>query len=95
MNYEVKVAPKSIYIGETPDSAIAVLDYYINRKGIIVGTHTEVKPEYRGQGLAFFLFKKLIELAEEKNTKITPFCSYIAEMLNKPEYNEYLYKKYE
>jgi hypothetical protein len=93
MKYEVKLSEKSIYIGESPTNTIAALDYYINRHGIIVGTHTEVNKDYRGQGLALLLFKRLIALADEKNTKILPYCSYIAEMLAKDEYSHYLYKK--
>ncbi|MFA5486111.1 MAG: GNAT family N-acetyltransferase [Bacilli bacterium] len=94
MEYEVKVSEKSLYIGESPLAAIAALDYYINRKGIIVATHTEVSKEHRGKGLAVLLFKRLIALAEEKDTKILPYCSYISEMLDKPEYSIYLYKKF-
>ncbi len=93
MNYEVKVSDKSIYIGDTPLTAIAAIDYYINRNGIIVATHTETDKAHRGQGLAGIVFLKLIELAKEKNTTINPFCSYIAEQLKKPEFSEYLYKK--
>lgn len=94
MEYEVKISEKSIFIGKSPLDAIAALDYYINRKGIIVATHTEVNKEHRGKGLALFLFKRLIALAEEKETKILPYCSYIAEMLAKPEYSSYLFKKF-
>lgn len=94
MEYEIKIGAKSIYIGESPENAIGVIDYYLNRNGHIVATHTEVNKEYRGQGLAFLLFKRLIELAKEKETKIVPYCSYISEMLDKPEFNDFLYKKY-
>lgn len=93
MEYEVKVSDKSIYIGDTPLTAIAAIDYYINRNGVIVATHTEVNPAYRGQGLAGVVFKSLIELAREKGAKINPFCSYISEQLKRPEYSEFLFKK--
>lgn len=93
MEYEVKVSDKSIYIGDTPLTAIAAIDYYINRDGIIVATHTEVDPDYRGQGLAGVVFNELIALAKAKETTINPFCSYISEQLKRPEFSAYLYKK--
>lgn len=93
MKYEVKVSDKSIYIGDTPLTAIAAIDYYINREGIIVATHTEVDPDYRNQGLAGIVFAELIALAKAKDTKINPFCSYISEQLKRPKFNVYLYKK--
>lgn len=93
MKYEVKVSDKSIYIGDTPLTAIAVIDYYINREGVIVATHTEVDPDYRGQGLAGIVFDRLIELAREKDMKINPFCSYISEQLKRPQFSDFLYKK--
>ena len=92
MEYEVKVTEKSIYIGNSPAEAIAAIDYYVNRRGFIVATHTEVSKDYRGKGLAGILFKRLIDLAKEKETTIIPYCSYISEMLDKPEYNIYLHQ---
>ena len=94
MEHIINITDKSIYIGESPEKVIGVIDYYINRNGLIVATHTEVNKEYRGQGIALLLFKRLIALAKEKDTKITPHCSYIAEMLNKPKYHDDLYSKY-
>lgn len=39
-------------------------------------THTVVKPEYGGQGLAAKLVDKVVDEARENDVKIIPTCSY-------------------
>ncbi len=92
MEYITKRIENRIYLGDDPHNPIGELDYYINREGIIVATHTGVRNEYRGQGLANILFLDLIELAKEKNTKIIPICSYVVAQLKRNEFSAFLHK---
>lgn len=93
MEHIIKKVENRIYMGESATSPYAELDYYVNRNGIIIATHTGVRPQYQGQGLAGLLFNELIVLAKELNTTIIPYCSYVASKLNDPLFNTYLYKK--
>lgn len=90
MEPEIKITDNYIYIGEDPDNMVGFIKYYINRNGIIIAEHTFVIPEAQSKGYAKKLFLRLIELAESKNTKITPYCSYVHHHLKNPEFNRYL-----
>ena len=39
--------------------------------------HTEVSPEFEGQGFAKLLLEKLVTYAREKDLKIIPLCPYV------------------
>lgn len=59
--------------------------------GVWTITHTGVRPEYGGRGLAKKLVLKVIEAARERNAKIVPLCSYAAKMTEgKEEYRDVL-----
>ena len=50
-------------------------------------SHTGVRPEFEGKGIAKKLLLKVIEAAREKNVKIIPLCSYARKVMNgKEEY---------
>ena len=54
-------------------------------------THTGVRPEYGGRGIAKKLVLKVIEAARSKNAKITPLCSYADKLMSgKEEYRDVL-----
>ena len=53
--------------------------------------HTGVRPEYKGQGIAERLVKKIIEEARSKNKKIIPLCPYAKKMMmGNDEYQDVL-----
>lgn len=55
-------------------------------------THTGVRPEYGGQGIAKMLVLRVIEEARKKSARIVPICSYAQKMtLDKEEYKDVLY----
>ncbi len=57
-------------------------------------THTGVRPEFGGRGIAKLLVKSIIEEARKRNTKIVPICSYAQKMmLNNEEYSDILAKR--
>ena len=53
-------------------------------------THTIVRPEYGGRGIARKLVEKLVEEARRKGVHIVPICSYAKKMLQSEEYADIL-----
>lgn len=54
-------------------------------------THTGVRPEFGGRGIARRLVEKVIEEARKRKVKIVPLCSYAAKlMIGKEEYQDVL-----
>ena len=59
--------------------------------GAWVISHTGVRPEYGGRGIARELVGKVIEAARERKVKIVPVCSYARRMMEgKEEYADVL-----
>ncbi|MBR0151241.1 MAG: N-acetyltransferase [Synergistaceae bacterium] len=54
-------------------------------------THTGVRPEYGGQGIARRLVEKVIEEARSRSVKIIPVCSYAVKLMEgSEEYSDVL-----
>lgn len=53
-------------------------------------THTLVRPEYGGRGIARKLVEKLVEKARRKGVRIVPICSYAKKMLQSEGYADIL-----
>jgi predicted GNAT family acetyltransferase len=47
--------------------------------------HTEVNPDYKGEGLGSELINVAVKFAREKGAKILPLCPYAKKQLNKDE----------
>ena len=55
-------------------------------------THTGVRSEYGGRGIAKKLVMKVIESARTNNAKIVPVCSYAEKLMSgKEEFKDVLY----
>jgi predicted GNAT family acetyltransferase len=55
-------------------------------------THTGVRSEYGGRGIAKKLVLKVIESARTNNAKIVPICSYAEKLMSgKEEFKDVLY----
>ena len=55
-------------------------------------THTGVRPEYGGRGIAKKLVLMVIETARAKDAKIIPRCSYAGKLMSgKEEFKDVLY----
>lgn len=68
------------------DGQIARVEYDIAGNNIIF-THTEVPPEYEGQGLAGQMAKVALDYAVESGRKIQAFCPYMKRYVDQhPEY---------
>lgn len=54
-------------------------------------THTGVRPEYGGRGIARHLVEKVIEEARKRKARILPLCSYARNMMESSgEYGDVL-----
>lgn len=56
---------------------IGYIEYKEGPDGNLHATHTVVRPEFSGVGMAKQLLGKLVELAESRDVKIIPECSYV------------------
>lgn len=65
---------------------VAVAEYRIEGDRMIF-THTEVPPQFRGQGVAEKLVLAGFEAAKKEGRMIVPECSYVARLLERhPEF---------
>ncbi|WP_417201294.1 GNAT family N-acetyltransferase [Bizionia sp.] len=53
-----------------------LMTYSIAGEQHIIINHTEVDPEFQGKNIGKQLLYKIVEMAREKNIKITPLCPY-------------------
>lgn len=84
---EVKKGRNCYYIGEDEFNYKGILTYE-NKGDVIDATHTIVKPEFGGQGLAGQLVKQLVEDARKENKKILGTCSYVEKKLESSDYDD-------
>ncbi|MDD3392752.1 MAG: GNAT family N-acetyltransferase [Bacilli bacterium] len=82
---EINQKNNGFYIGniENPDAEII----YIEDENITI-THTYVRNNLRGQGIAKQLLNKTVNYARKKNKKIVPLCSYAIKILNQDVYKD-------
>jgi len=67
------------------DGELAVMSQFIDRPGHIDFTHTETKPQFKGQGLAKVLAHFALDDVVASGKRIIPHCPYIAAYLQKHE----------
>ena len=53
-------------------------------------THTGVRPEYGGRGIARRLVERVIDEARARRVKIVPVCSYAVRVMESGEYGDVL-----
>jgi len=71
------------------DGAVIGKSYYREEEGRRVFTHTEVDPEYQGQGLAGQLIKVALDDTRDAGLRIVPQCPAVAKYVSKNhEYDE-------
>jgi len=72
------------------DGATAGLAMYRHRgEDIVVVTHSEVRPAFRGQGLGNELASRTLELIRSRGQKIVPICPFFARYVEEhPEYDD-------
>lgn len=68
------------------DELVGFLDYRL-RGDVVVLVHTEVPPEFDGQGHAATLARSALDDARARGLSVVPSCPYVASYIGKhPEY---------
>jgi uncharacterized protein len=68
---------------------IAKVEYMLSGNNIIF-THTEVPPEFEGQGIANQMAKVALDYAVQAGHKIQPLCPLVKHYVDRhPEYQKY------
>ncbi|CAM1363189.1 conserved protein of unknown function [Tenacibaculum soleae] len=60
-----------------------VMTYSVADKNHIIIDHTEVEPEFKGKSVGKQLLYKIVNMAREKDIKITPLCPFANAMFKK------------
>ena len=83
------VPDRERFEGRTSDGELAGFVTYQLTGKIIVYTHTEVPPEFEGQGVASTLAKAVMDDARTHERTVVPMCPYISSWLEKhPGYED-------
>ena len=72
------------------DGEAAGLAMYRHRgDDIVVVTHSEIKPAFRGRGLGNELAQRTLELIRSRGQKVVPICPFFARYVeDHPEYDD-------
>ena len=64
------------------NNEIGVCEFKDSDEGWVI-FHTEVNPNYKGQGIAKRLFDAIVNEARNRKIKIIPECSYAKKVMNR------------
>ena len=71
----------------TVDGKVAGVVYYQERDGALALVHTEVSPDFEGQGIGSRLAAATLEDVRSRGLQIVPVCPFIRRYLERhPEY---------
>ncbi|MDR1017583.1 MAG: N-acetyltransferase [Lachnospiraceae bacterium] len=65
------------------DKIIGLIEYRVANPHLIYATHSEVLPEYEGNGYATKIFDYMVTYARENKIKIFPICVFVKNKFNK------------
>jgi predicted GNAT family acetyltransferase len=74
---------KGFAIAQIEGKKAGMMTYSIPQSDFIIVDHTEVEPEFNGQGVGKQLLYKIVEMAREKKLKILPLCPFANAMFKK------------
>lgn len=92
MTADVQNAPDRNRYEITQDGKLAgYAEYQLVRGDRIVFTHTEIDPEFGGQGLGTVLVAGALEDARDRELQIVPICPFVAKYVHEnPEFLPHL-----
>jgi len=71
------------------DGELAGLATYRVRDGVVIVTHSEVDPRFRGRGLAGELARQTLDTLRERGNQVVPACPFFAKYVAEhPEYDD-------
>jgi len=73
------------------DGQVAGFATYRVRDGLVLITHSEVDPQYQGQGVGGELARQTLDTLRERGARVVPACPFFAEyVIRHPEYDDIL-----
>jgi uncharacterized protein len=69
------------------DGELAGQAVYRVRDGVVIVTHSEVDPRFRGQGLAGELARQTLDTLRDRGKRVVPACPFFAKYVS--EHHEY------
>lgn len=70
------------------DNEAGVMTYTWAGNTKFIVDHTEVNPDYKGQGVGKLLFEKMVDFARQENYKVIPLCPFAKAMFDKTPENK-------
>lgn len=76
---------KGFAMAREDNKRAGMMTYSIASENHIIIDHTEVDPEFKGKSVGKKMLYKIVDMAIEKNIKITPLCPFANAMFKKLE----------
>ncbi|MDT5030622.1 MAG: uncharacterized protein QOC94_793 [Actinoplanes sp.] len=71
------------------DGEVAGMAAYRLRDGVVVVTHSEIDPRFRGRGLAGELARQTLDTIRARGEQVVPLCPFFARYVAEhPEYDD-------
>ena len=74
---------KGFAMAREDNKRAGMMTYSIASENHIIIDHTEVDPEFKGRSVGKKMLYKIVDMAREKNIKITPLCPFANAMFKK------------
>ena len=74
---------KGFALATQNDKKAGMMTYSVVGEKHIIIDHTEVNPDFKGKSVGKQMLYKIVEMAREKNIKITPLCPFANAMFKK------------
>ncbi len=86
-----EVDKKGVFEAVTENKIIGKMIYKLFGISQLIIEHTEVNPEFKGQGMGMKILLAVVDYARENNLRIIPICPYAKKMFEKhPELGDVL-----
>jgi predicted GNAT family acetyltransferase len=89
MDVQVQDNPDRSRFELVVDGELAGQATYRIRDGVVIVTHSEVDPDFRGRGLAGELARQTLDTLRERGDRVVPACPFFAKYVGEhPEYDD-------
>ncbi|HEV7961387.1 MAG TPA: GNAT family N-acetyltransferase [Actinoplanes sp.] len=89
MDVQVQDNPERSRFELVVDGELAGQATYRIRDGVVIVTHSEVDPGFRGRGLAGELARQTLDTLRERGDRVVPACPFFAKYVGEhPEYDD-------